>query len=185
MWKPYRKRFPILNWNLFQIHSTDCGWDYLEDDSPWFPISIRPRWLKQDNAFKSTNSPIHSQLISSLQVSWVRRKGQEQLHLITFGSSTYISDSRYSLEFKEPNDWQLHIQYPNERDAGQFECQINTSPPLVLVINLEVIGEFAGLYAISRLSLNPFPRKWILCKEFRSTSLQCREFTCNPQQPPE
>jgi hypothetical protein len=75
-----------------------------------------------------------------LKVSWVRRK-DDQLHLITFGSSIYISDSRYSLEFKEPNDWQLHIQYVNERDEGQFECQINTSPPLILVVHLEVIGK--------------------------------------------
>ncbi|CRK98051.1 CLUMA_CG011420, isoform A [Clunio marinus] len=71
-------------------------------------------------------------------VSWVRRKG-DQLHLITFGASIYISDSRYSLEFKQPNDWQLHIQYANERDEGQFECQINTSPPLILIVCLEVI----------------------------------------------
>lgn len=77
----------------------------------------------------------------SLQVSWVRRR-DDQLHLITFGSSIYISDSRYSLEFKEPNDWQLHIQYVNERDEGQFECQINTSPPLILTVHLEVIGEY-------------------------------------------
>jgi hypothetical protein len=74
----------------------------------------------------------------------VRRKG-EQLHLITFGASTYVSDSRYSLEFKEPNDWQLHIQYANERDEGQFECQINTSPPLVVIVYLEVIGKAKDL----------------------------------------
>lgn len=74
------------------------------------------------------------------QVSWVRRK-EDRLHLITFGASTYISDSRYSLEFKQPNDWQLHIQYANERDEGQFECQLNTNPPLVLIVYLEVIGK--------------------------------------------
>lgn len=81
-----------------------------------------------------------TQIYFALQVSWVRRK-EEQLHLITFGASTYISDSRYSLEFKQPNDWQLHIQYANERDEGQFECQISTSPPLILIIYLEVIGK--------------------------------------------
>jgi Immunoglobulin I-set domain len=80
-----------------------------------------------------------------LKVSWVRRR-DDQLHLITFGPSIYISDSRYSLEFKEPNDWQLHIQYVNERDEGQFECQINTSPPLILVVHLEVIGKSTRLF---------------------------------------
>lgn len=71
-------------------------------------------------------------------VSWVRRKG-DQLHLITFGDSLYSSDSRYSLKFKSPNDWQLHIQYANERDEGQFECQINTSPTLVFIVYLIVV----------------------------------------------
>lgn len=84
--------------------------------------------------------PAPINFLSFVQVSWVRRK-EEQLHLITFGASTYISDSRYSLDFKQPNDWQLHIQYANERDEGQFECQINTSPPLVLIVLLEVIGK--------------------------------------------
>lgn len=85
-------------------------------------------------------------LFSRLQVSWVRRR-DDQLHLITFGSSIYISDSRYSLEFKEPNDWQLHIQYANERDEGQFECQINTNPPSILIVHLEVIGEYTEYLA--------------------------------------
>ncbi|CRK98033.1 CLUMA_CG011402, isoform A [Clunio marinus] len=71
-------------------------------------------------------------------VSWVRRKG-DQLHLITFGDSLYSSDSRYSLKFKPPNDWQLHVQYANERDEGQFECQINTSPTLVFIVYLIVV----------------------------------------------
>ncbi|XP_070493357.1 zwei Ig domain protein zig-8-like isoform X1 [Chironomus tepperi] len=71
-------------------------------------------------------------------VSWLKRKG-EQLHLITIGASTYSGDSRYSIEFKPPNDWQLQIKYVNERDEGQFECQVNTQPSLALVVSLEVI----------------------------------------------
>lgn len=55
------------------------------------------------------------------QVSWVRRKGDE-LNLITFGRHTYSSDSRYSLEYIAPNNWQLLIQYANERDEGHYEC---------------------------------------------------------------
>lgn len=76
------------------------------------------------------------------------KRKDEQLHLITFGASTYISDSRYSLDFKQPNDWQLHIQYANERDEGQFECQINTSPPLALVLQLEVIGKICQVHEL-------------------------------------
>ncbi|CAO1382957.1 unnamed protein product [Diamesa hyperborea] len=71
-------------------------------------------------------------------VSWVRRKGND-LHLITFGTSIYSSDSRYSLEYKEPNDWQLHIKFANERDEGHYECQISSHPPLVFIVYLTVV----------------------------------------------
>ena len=63
------------------------------------------------------------------------------MHLITFGTSIYSSDSRYSLEYKEPNDWQLHIKYANERDEGHYECQISSHPPLVFIVYLTVVGK--------------------------------------------
>lgn len=74
------------------------------------------------------------------QVSWVRRKGDE-LNLITFGRHTYSSDSRYSLEYVAPNNWQLLIQYANERDEGHYECQISSHPPLILLVYLTVVGK--------------------------------------------
>lgn len=80
-----------------------------------------------------------------LQVSWVRRKGDE-LNLITFGRHTYSSDSRYSLEYIAPNDWQLLIQYANERDEGHYECQISSHPPLVLLVYLTVVGKHTRTY---------------------------------------
>jgi Immunoglobulin V-set domain len=82
----------------------------------------------------------HSSSNSVSKVSWVRRKG-DQLHLLTFGETTYSSDSRYSLKFKSPNDWQLHIQYANERDEGLYECHINTQPTLAFVVYLTVVGK--------------------------------------------
>ncbi|XP_055588761.1 zwei Ig domain protein zig-8 [Uranotaenia lowii] len=71
-------------------------------------------------------------------VSWVRRKGDE-IHLITVGRHTYSSDSRYSLQYQAPNDWQLLIQYANERDEGHYECQISSHPPLVYLVYLIVV----------------------------------------------
>ncbi|ETN63514.1 defective proboscis extension response [Anopheles darlingi] len=71
-------------------------------------------------------------------VSWVRRKGDE-IHLITVGRQTYSSDSRYSLQYQPPNDWQLQIQYSNERDEGHYECQVSSHPPLVYLVYLIVV----------------------------------------------
>lgn len=75
------------------------------------------------------------------KVSWMRRKGDE-MALITIGRDTYSGDSRYSLEFEEPNDWKLLIQYANERDEGPYECQVSSHPPLVLLVYLTVIGKY-------------------------------------------
>jgi hypothetical protein len=75
-----------------------------------------------------------------VQVSWVRRKDDE-LHLLTFGLYTYSSDSRYSLDYLNPNDWRLHIQFANERDEGLYECQVSSHPPLVFHVRLNVAGE--------------------------------------------
>ncbi|XP_055695746.1 fibroblast growth factor receptor 3-like [Lutzomyia longipalpis] len=71
-------------------------------------------------------------------VSWVRRK-EDQLQLITFGRHTYSSDSRYQLEYQPPNDWQLLIQFANERDEGHYECQVSSHPPLVFLVYLTVV----------------------------------------------
>ncbi|XP_065095573.1 peroxidasin [Ochlerotatus camptorhynchus] len=71
-------------------------------------------------------------------VTWVRRKGDD-IHLITVGRHTYSSDSRYSLQYQTPNDWQLLIQYANERDEGLYECQISSHPPLVFLVYLIVV----------------------------------------------
>jgi hypothetical protein len=76
-----------------------------------------------------------------VQVSWARRKDNE-LHLITYGLHTYSSDSRYSLNYQHPNDWRLHIQFANERDEGNYECQVSSHPPLVFYVLLSVVGEY-------------------------------------------
>ncbi|KNC23566.1 hypothetical protein FF38_02832 [Lucilia cuprina] len=73
----------------------------------------------------------------------MRRKGDE-LALITFGRHTYSGDSRYSLEFEEPNDWKLLIQYANERDEGPYECQVSSHPPLVF--GIQTYPAFQGNY---------------------------------------
>jgi len=79
---------------------------------------------------------------SLLQVSWVRRRGEE-LHLLTIGLDTYASDSRFSLAFEKPNDWRLLLRSATERDAGLYECQVTAHPPLIRTVHLAVSGKWA------------------------------------------
>lgn len=78
--------------------------------------------------------------LSLLQVSWVRRRGEE-LHLLTIGLDTYASDSRFSLAFEKPNDWRLLLRSATERDAGLYECQVSAHPPLIRTVHLAVSGK--------------------------------------------
>ncbi|XP_055388199.1 zwei Ig domain protein zig-8 [Condylostylus longicornis] len=86
-------------------------------------------------------------------VSWMRRKGDD-LALLTIGKHVYSSDTKYSIEFLDPNDWKLNIKYISREDEGEYECQVSSHPPLILLINLhiiatkiEVLGETGSLYS--------------------------------------
>ncbi|KXJ78198.1 hypothetical protein RP20_CCG005227 [Aedes albopictus] len=58
-------------------------------------------------------------------VAWIRKR---DLHILTTGSSTYTSDQRFQ------------IKYPQVRDSGVYECQINTEPKMSLSYELHVIA---------------------------------------------
>ncbi|XP_034118580.1 fibroblast growth factor receptor 3 isoform X1 [Drosophila sulfurigaster albostrigata] len=105
-----------------------------------FPFFADPYTTINISTQLSSNVYLHCR-VNDLQgktVSWMRRKGDD-LALITFGQHTYSGDSRYSLEFEEPNDWKLLIQFANERDEGPYECQVSSHPPLVLLVYLTII----------------------------------------------
>ncbi|KAF4523970.1 hypothetical protein B566_EDAN013553 [Ephemera danica] len=90
------------------------------------------------------DNPLNNGIISVLlKVSWVRRHGDE-LRLITFGLHTYVSDSRFSLVFQQPNDWRLQIRYAGARDQGHYECQIFPCGYLLLVRMLIALMAIAG-----------------------------------------
>lgn len=43
---------------------------------------------------------------------------------------------------KNSTIWTLQIKYPQLRDAGVYECQINTEPKMSLSYVLNVVGEY-------------------------------------------
>jgi len=71
-------------------------------------------------------------------VSWLKRHGDTP-HLLTFGLTTYSSDSRFQIFHEQPNDWKLQIQFPQLSDQGIYECLVSTNPPLVRRTRLAVI----------------------------------------------
>jgi len=71
-------------------------------------------------------------------VSWLKRHGDTP-HLLTFGLTTYSSDSRFQIFHEPPNDWKLQIQFPQLSDQGIYECMVSSNPPLLRRTRLTVI----------------------------------------------
>lgn len=74
------------------------------------------------------------------QVSWIRKR---DLHILTSMSVTYTSDERFTIVGNPAtDDWNLRIDYVQPRDAGVYECQVNTEPKIHRAVALKVLGEF-------------------------------------------
>jgi len=74
-----------------------------------------------------------------LQVSWIRKR---DLHILTSSIHAYTGDARFSVKHPEASDeWTLKIAYVQLRDAGVYECQVNTEPKMNLAFMLKVEGK--------------------------------------------
>ncbi|XP_076676234.1 junctional adhesion molecule B isoform X1 [Andrena cerasifolii] len=71
------------------------------------------------------------------QVSWIRKR---DLHILTSMSVTYTSDARFTIVGDPKNDdWNLRIDFVQPRDAGIYECQVNTEPKIYRAVTLKVL----------------------------------------------
>lgn len=61
--------------------------------------------------------------------------------MLTSSIYTFTGDARFSVMHPEGSDeWTLEIKYVQKRDAGVFECQVNTEPKMNLATLLTVQG---------------------------------------------
>lgn len=66
---------------------------------------------------------------------------KRDLHILTSGIHTYTGDGRFSVRHPEhTDDWDLRIEFAQKRDAGVYECQVNTEPKINMAIMLNVEG---------------------------------------------
>lgn len=70
------------------------------------------------------------------------RQDQDGPFLLTVGQDVHISDPRYSIHFRYPNNFRLSIAAVRREDYGQYACQINTHPPRTLITNVTILGNF-------------------------------------------
>lgn len=67
---------------------------------------------------------------------------KKDLHILTTNVYTYTGDQRFSVVHPTgSDDYDLRIEYTQPKDAGIYECQVNTEPKINLALNLEVTGK--------------------------------------------
>lgn len=75
---------------------------------------------------------------------------KRDLHILTSSIHTYTGDARFSVRHPEhSDDWDLRIEYVQKRDAGVYECQVNTEPKINMAIMLNVEGMYTLLLLLS------------------------------------
>ncbi|XP_052903038.1 uncharacterized protein LOC128310434 isoform X4 [Anopheles moucheti] len=76
-------------------------------------------------------------------VSWMRKR---DLHILTSNIYTYTGDQRFSvIHPPDSDDWDLKIEYAQQKDSGIYECQVNTEPKINLAVYLDVTAARAKI----------------------------------------
>uniref|UniRef100_A0A1B0GEJ8 Ig-like domain-containing protein n=2 Tax=Glossina TaxID=44049 RepID=A0A1B0GEJ8_GLOMM len=76
-------------------------------------------------------------------VSWMRKR---DLHILTTNIYTYTGDQRFAVVHPPgSDDWDLKVEYAQQRDTGIYECQVNTEPKINLAVVLEVTAARAKI----------------------------------------
>ncbi|KAK7866829.1 hypothetical protein R5R35_005257 [Gryllus longicercus] len=72
---------------------------------------------------------------------------KRDLHILTSNIFTYTGDARFGVIHPEASDeWNLRIEYVQKRDAGIYECQVNTEPKINMAILLAVEAAQANIW---------------------------------------
>ncbi|XP_059610446.1 uncharacterized protein LOC132257520 isoform X1 [Phlebotomus argentipes] len=102
-------------------------------------------------------------------VSWIRRKGKDY-HLLTVGLTTYSGDERFSaIHPLDSEDWTLQIKFVTTTDAGVYECQVSTHPPISIFTHLHVVEARAEIAGPQEKYLKPGSTLRLVCRVLQST----------------
>ncbi|GBN08742.1 hypothetical protein AVEN_64896-1 [Araneus ventricosus] len=71
-------------------------------------------------------------------VAWIHT---DRYTLLTLQNRVITRNSRYKVTHNSHRTWWLHIADVQERDRGEYMCQINTSPMKSQTGYIEVVGE--------------------------------------------
>lgn len=82
---------------------------------------------------------------------------KRDLHILTSSIHTYTGDGRFSVVHPENSEqWDLKVEFVQKRDAGIYECQVNTEPKINLAVQLNVEGSTynKSIFNLCRYDIN-------------------------------
>ncbi|KAK7066888.1 hypothetical protein SK128_008610 [Halocaridina rubra] len=115
--------------------AAEGSWGYVPLSGPYIDVHHSANVTARVGATAVLNCRVH--YIVGKPVSWMRSR---DLHLLTVGRFTYTSDDRFrAVHQAGSQDWLLKIHYLQIRDAGAYECQVATTPPMTHTVYLSVV----------------------------------------------
>ncbi|KOC69551.1 Titin [Habropoda laboriosa] len=81
--------------------------------------------------------PCKVRQLGNKSVSWIRRRDS---HILSVDRTMFIPDERFQALFVDASDtWTLQVKYVQDRDEGEYECQISTDPKKSHIIKLNIV----------------------------------------------
>ncbi|XP_060534017.1 lachesin-like [Cylas formicarius] len=100
-------------------------------------------------------------------VSWIRK---QDYHLLTVGLTTYNTDDRFMVEHvRHLQNWGLLIKHVQPSDAGLYECQVSTHPPISILVELKVTKAQAEIQGAPELYIRAGSLLKLVCTLKHST----------------
>ncbi|XP_043257906.1 zwei Ig domain protein zig-8-like [Colletes gigas] len=81
--------------------------------------------------------PCKVRQLGNKSVSWIRRRDS---HILAVDKTMFVPDERFQALFVDAVDsWTLQVKYVQQRDEGEYECQISTDPKKSHIIKLNIV----------------------------------------------
>ncbi|XP_064122180.1 lachesin-like [Macrobrachium nipponense] len=106
----------------------------LNTQSPDPPVQNNTEILAQVGGEATFSCVTHH--LSDEMVTWLKRDDDQ---LLTVGQQVYAAEPRFTATHSHQNKaWELWVKDVQLSDAGQYECQITTHPPVTFYFTLKV-----------------------------------------------
>ncbi|CAB4063077.1 unnamed protein product [Lepeophtheirus salmonis] len=123
----WRQKPAIVMVGLFEhIKHVDKDYDSSTQSPPYFDVSSN---VINVTSFVGQSSHLHCTVrdLGDKSVSWIRKS---DLQVLTSNTFTFTGDQRFSAHMGSNDLWTLQLKFTQLKDAGEYQCQINTEPKI-------------------------------------------------------